>query len=94
MAFPQFIFFYVNFKFIYYIFILFYFSMRKAAQRTDDSFVGVQVLRKQNRVKQERFSPMVRTFSIKSTGYFEDLNRPSTVAIKRKDEEDKTEKNF
>lgn len=55
--------------------------MRKAAQRTDDSFVGVQVLRKQNRVKQERFSPMVRTFSIKSTGYFEDLNRPDRKSV-------------
>ena len=93
MAFPQFIFFFTLILSLFTIFfILFYFSMRKAAQRTDDSFVGVQVLRKQNRVKQERFSPMVRTFSIKSTGYFEDLNRPSTVAIKRKDEEDKTEK--
>jgi len=93
MAFPQFIFFFTLILSLFTIFfILFYFSMRKAAQRTDDSFVGVQVLRKQNRMRQERFSPMVRTFSIKSTGYFEDLNRPSTAAIKRKDEEDKTEK--
>ena len=93
MAFPQFIFFFTLILSLFTIFfILFYFGMRRAAQRTDDSFIGVQVLRKQSRVRQERFSPMVRTFSLKSTGYFEDLNGPSKYTANYKDEENQNEK--
>jgi len=68
MAFTHFIYFFTLILSLFTIFfILFYFNLRKASQVNEDSFVGVYPLRKQNRVRQERFNVFLRTFALNQT---------------------------